>query len=111
MSRHLCESGWARVWAVERDGHVVAHASVYDLGQGDVVFGHLGIQRPYRGQGIARELQAHRFAFLDDHGLTLSGAVAAGNQVSLTGCLSYGFAVASMNEAGGTVVYRAPLAK
>jgi hypothetical protein len=108
LCRALCEPGWTRVWVVERHGRVIAHASIYDLEQGDVVFGHIGIEGPYRGQGIARTLQDLRFAFLDKHQLTLAGPIYAGNVVSLRGCLANGFEVLPDRGDGKTWVCRYP---
>jgi RimJ/RimL family protein N-acetyltransferase len=108
LAKAVGEPGWSRIWTVGRDGRVVAHASTFDLGQGDIVFGHIGIERPYRGQGIAKELQRSRFAFLDEHGLTLTGAVFPGNAVSLRGCLANGFKILEDFGNGLTWVFRPP---
>jgi predicted GNAT family acetyltransferase len=108
LERSLREPHWTRVWVVYRNGKVVAHATLYDLEQGDIVFGHIGIEGPYRGQGIARELQASRFAFLDKHGFTLTGAIYPGNTVSLEGCLANGFQVLPDRGDGKTWVCRLP---
>lgn len=110
LAKPITVPGWSRVWPIERDGKVVAHASIYDLEQNDVVFGHIGIERPYRRQGIARVLQDMRFAFLDEHQLTLAGPIYAGNEVSLRGCLANGFEVLPDRGDGKTWVYRHPRA-
>lgn len=99
---------WSRVWWVKRDGKIVASAVLYDLGQDDVVFGHIGIERPYRGKGIARVLQYQRFSFLDEYQLTLAGPIYPGNDVSLKGCLANGFQVLPDRGDGKTWVYREP---
>lgn len=109
LERSLREPHWTRVWIVYRNGKVIAHASIYDLGAPDgVVFGHIGIEQPYRGQGIARELQASRFSFLDKHGFTLAGPISPGNDVSLRGCLANGFQVLPDRGDGKTWVCRFP---
>lgn len=92
----LTESGWCRVWAAKFANKIVGHASLYDLGEPvvdgiRVVYGHIGIERPYRGWRLAVDLQKHRLAFCDAHGLTLTGAVAPGNDTSFHGCRRNGF--------------------
>jgi predicted GNAT family acetyltransferase len=109
LGKSLREPGWSRVWVVTRNCRIIGHASVYDLGQEDVVFGHIGIERAYRGQGIAKELQASRFTFLDKHGFTLTGGISPGNHVSLKGCLQNGFEVLPDRGDGKTWVYRDPV--
>lgn len=109
LSKSLQDPGWARVWVVERNGKVIAHASVYDLQHELFVFGHIGIERAYRGQGIAKQLQEARFAFLDKHQLTLAGIVYPGNTVSLQGCLKNGFERIEEARSDGLIwVYRPP---
>lgn len=108
QARDLGQPGWCRLWTIERDGKIIAHASAYDLGEGDIVYGHLGIEAPYRGMRLAALLQGMRGAFLDAHRLTLCGAVAPGNLVSLRGCLKNGWKVLRMDPDGSTWVYREP---
>lgn len=108
LAKPITVPGWTRVWTVVRDGKVVAHTSLYDVEQNDIVFGHIGIERPYRGRGIARVLQYLRFAFLDAHELTLTGPIYPGNDVSLRGCLASGFKVLTDQGDGKTWVCRSP---
>lgn len=110
LAKPITVPGWSRVWPIERDGKIVAHASLYDLEQKDIVFGHIGIERPYRRQGLARVLQDLRFAFLDEHQLTLTGAIYPGNDVSLRGCLANGFEILQDRGDGKTWVFRSPRA-
>lgn len=111
LAKPLNVQGWARLWTVERYGRVVAHASVYDLAEHEIVFGHISIEREHRGSGLARVLQRMRFRFLDEHGLTLCGGIARGNEVSLRGCLANGFEVLRVDHAGTTWVYRDPVSR
>lgn len=109
-AKPLTEPGWCRVWVYRFGGKVVAHASAFDVGEEDgVVYGHIGIEKPYRGWGIAKELQTARFAFLDEHNLTLVGSVALGNDHSFHGCRKAGYEFLRFDpHTQETVVYRPP---
>lgn len=109
LARAITEPDWTRIWYVERDGMVVGHATLYEVGQGDLVFGGIGVERPYRGQRIARILQRLRDAFLDRHQLTLVGPIFPGNDISLRGCLATGFVVLPDQGDGKTWVCRYPV--
>ena len=110
-TKPLTEKGWCRVWALPQGDRIIAHTSAYDMGEGDIVYGHLGIEKEWRGHGYAARLQAERAVFLDRHGLTLCGAVAPGNVVSLKGCLANGFQVLRVDPNGSVWVYREPGAR
>jgi hypothetical protein len=92
LRKTLTEPGWCRIWVVRFADKIVGHASLYDMGEPDgVVFGHIGIEKPYRGWRLAADLQRQRLAFCDEHDLTLCGAVALGNDTSFHGCRRMGF--------------------
>lgn len=107
--KRIGQPGWCRLWGLRDGPRIVAHASLFDLGESDVVFGHIGIEKAYRGKRLVNVLQAKRFAFLDLHQLTLCGVVAHGNHVSMRGCLRQGFVVVREQE-DGTLVARYPQA-
>lgn len=110
LAKSLRERGWCRLWVVPLDGKIVAHASLYDLGEPDgVVFGHVGIEHPYRKLRLAEELQALRLSFCDEHGLTLCGAVALGNDVSFHGSRRWGYEFLRFDpETSETWLFRSP---
>lgn len=108
--KRLDEPGWCRVWVIKDGEKIVAHASLYDLGEPDgVVFGHIGIERPYRHLGYAKPLNKRRLALCDKHNLTLCGAVAYGNDASFHGCRRVGFEFLRYDtKTRETWVYRPP---
>ena len=110
LRKRVGEHGWCRLWVYWHGPEIVAHASVYDIGEQDVVGGHISVERPYRGKRIARWLQDRRFAFLDDRGLTLTGPIAPGNERSAVGCARMGFQHVRVDDEGNTWVARAPKA-
>lgn len=92
LRKTLAEPGWCRVWVIQEDDLIVAHASLYDLGEPDgVCFGHISVEGPWRGLKLAARLQKSRLAYCDANGLTLVGAVAPGNDTSFHGCRKVGF--------------------
>ncbi len=92
MAAPLDAPPWSRVWAAERLGRVVGHASLLGTGEPDgVVYGHISVERDYRGLGVMRELQSARLGFADEFGLTLVGPCAAHNARSYRMCVGYGF--------------------
>lgn len=111
LRKRLDEPGWVRVWVVKCGRRIVGHASLYDLGEPDlVVFGHIGVERDWRGWRLAAKLQTSRLRFCDEHGLTLVGAIALGNDASWFGCRRNGFQYLGHNpENGETTVFRPPV--
>lgn len=110
LAAPLYSPGWARVWVLEtRTGQIVAHASLFDIGEWDIVGGHISVERPYRKHRHARTLQDMRLAFCDKHGLTLTGPIAVGNDTSWFGCRRMGFKFARYDKEERQVwVYREP---
>ena len=80
--RDVSEPGWTRVWSCIRNGKVVAHASLLDMGDDQCVAGQINVERPYRGWRIAGALNEARFAWLDLHQKILVGPVARGNDTA-----------------------------
>lgn len=110
LSKAIGTPGWCRVWVEPFGGNVVGHASAYHLpGHPDgIVFGHIHVERPYRGWRMAATLQRKRGEWLDRHDFTLLGAVAKGNDVSLVGSLKSGFRIMQHDADGSTWVARIP---
>lgn len=108
--KSLSETGWCRIWVCWDGPEIIAHASLYDLGEPDgVCFGHIGIEKPYRGKRLAAGLQRARLAFCDRYNLTLCGGIALGNDHSFHGCRRNGFEFLRFDPATQeTWVYRSP---
>jgi hypothetical protein len=112
IRKPLTEPGWCRIWCARLGRDILGHASVYDLGEPDgVVFGHISVEKPVRGQGIYGMLQAMRFAFLDKHQLTLAGPCALHNDNAFHLHRKYGYKVLSSRVTADTIwMYREPRA-
>lgn len=108
LRKRFTEPGWCRVWCHFVNELIVAHASIYDIGQGDIVGGHLSVEFPYRGKRVARSLQNRRLTYCDNHQLTLTGPIAPGNTKSAEGCKAMGFVPIRVDEHGATWVARPP---
>jgi hypothetical protein len=110
----LGSPGWLRIWVIKVGHDIVAHASLYCLGQPEdvaehVCYGHIGIEGPWRGQGLYGKLQASRLGFCDANGLTLVGSVALGNDNAFHIHRKYGYEFLRFDpETKETWVFRAP---
>lgn len=108
LVKRLFEPGWCRLWVRFDGDEIVGHASLFDIGEGDVVGGHISVELPHRGKRIARWLQDQRLPFCDSHGLTLTGPIAPGNDRSAHGCKRMGFEPVLVDEQGLQWVARSP---
>lgn len=108
LKRRVGESGWCRIWCHFIGDLIVAHASLFDIGQDDICGGHVSVEHPYRGQRIARSLQDKRLAFCDEHDLTLMGPLAPHNDASARGCANMGFEPVRVDSDGWQWVARLP---
>lgn len=106
--KQVGEIGWCRLWTWYYDGKVVGHASLFDSGEPNLAYGHIGIEASYRGMGIARKLQVQRLSFCDEHQLSLAGPCSATNRHSYDGCLKMGFRHVGTDDNGDRWMLRLP---
>lgn len=113
MARTLDEPKWLRLWVVYEGADIVAHASLYCLGipadvEDKICYGHIGIERSHRGEGLYKELQALRLGYCDRYRLTLTGTVAHGNDNAWHLHRKWGYVYLS-TEKDGIRMYREPM--
>lgn len=112
--KQLDTPGWHRIWVIRVGTDIVAHASLYCLEQPDdvtdrICYGHISVEGPWRGQGLYGKLQKSRLGFCDQHGLTLVGAVALGNDTAFHTHRKYGYEFLRFDpDTKETWIFRAP---
>ena len=113
LHKRLHESGWCRIWTAKVDGRIVAHASLFDIGEPDrICGGMICVESAHRGQGIYTILQHMRLRYCDQHGLTLVGVVTEANQKAIAIHEKHGYTVLKYDpELKETWMMRAPVAR